>query len=99
MGRGSPVGIFAPNELGVYDISGNVYEWCWDWFGEDYYENSPDDNPTGPGPGTMRSCRDVGYGCLPVNARVTSRGKAEPGFRFLHGGFRVARSAVELPNN
>ncbi len=89
----SPVGSFAPNELGLYDISGNVYEWCWDWFGEDYYKDSPRDNPRGPDAGTMRCCRDVGYGCLPLFMRVLSRGKAEPGFRFLHGGFRVVRSA------
>jgi formylglycine-generating enzyme required for sulfatase activity len=91
----SPVGTFAPNELGLHDISGNVYEWCWDWFADGYYKDSRTANPRGPEVGTMRCCRDVGYGCLPASMRVVSRGKAEPGFRFLHGGFRVVRSAEE----
>jgi sulfatase modifying factor 1 len=89
----SPVGIYAPNELGIYDFSGNVYEWCWDWFDDEYYKNSPAENPRGPDSGTMRCCRDVGYGCLIKSMRVISRGKCAPDYRFLHGGFRLARSA------
>lgn len=89
----SPVGTYAPNELGIYDFSSNVYEWCWDWFDDEYYKNSPTQNPRGADSGTMRCCRDVGYGCLIKSMRVISRGKCAPDYRFLHGGFRLARSA------
>jgi len=88
----APVAAFAPNELGVYGMSGNVYEWCWDWFDEKYYEYTPSENPRGADSGSMRLCRDVGYGCLLDVARSCNRGKAKPGFRFLHGGFRLAQS-------
>jgi len=42
------VGQKQPNELGLYDMSGNLFEWCWDWYGEDYYASSPTDDPQGP---------------------------------------------------
>jgi sulfatase modifying factor 1 len=43
-----PVGQKKPNELGLYDMSGNLYEWCWDWYDGDYYAASPADDPKGP---------------------------------------------------
>ena len=56
------VGTKNPNELGLYDMSGNVYEWCSDWFGYDYYGSSPSNNPTGPSSGTLRVNRGGGWG-------------------------------------
>jgi sulfatase modifying factor 1 len=88
----APACSFSPNELGICDMSGNVYEWCWDWYGEDYYAQSPVDNPTGPARGTVRSCRDAGFACPIEEERVFSRGLGKPTLAFSWGGFRVARS-------
>ncbi len=47
-GKAHPVGQKEPNELGIYDMSGNRWEWCWDWFDAEYYAASPEVDPTGP---------------------------------------------------
>ncbi len=47
-GKSHPVGQKSPNELGIYDMSGNRWEWCWDWFDAEYYASSPEIDPTGP---------------------------------------------------
>jgi formylglycine-generating enzyme required for sulfatase activity len=47
-GHAHPVGQKKPNELGIHDMSGNRWEWCWDWFDADYYASSPEVDPTGP---------------------------------------------------
>ena len=90
----APACAFAPNELGIHDLSGSLYEWCWDWYDETYYQYSPSENPTGPTTGTMRSCRDCGFGCPIYQEELASRGKATPSLIFSWGGFRLARNAV-----
>jgi formylglycine-generating enzyme required for sulfatase activity len=49
------------NAWGLYDMHGNVYEWCWDWYDENYYLYSPANNPTGPSSGTYRVKRGGAY--------------------------------------
>ena len=88
----SPVGTFAPSEQGLYDMSGNVFEWCWDRYAASYYRNSPIENPRGPDRGEMRSYRDAGYDSPPDNCRAAGRGKAKPGDRFHDVGFRLVRA-------
>jgi len=56
-GKMHPVGQKKPNELYLYDMSGNLYEWCWDWYREGYYASSPSENPTGPPPEPSTSTR------------------------------------------
>ena len=77
------------NELGIYDMSGNVEEWCRDWFGEDYYSNSPSDNPKGPSTGESRVVRG-GYSSSSSNyCRVAFRWGYPPDMKWYNRGFRV----------
>ncbi len=64
------VGSFSPNGLGLYDMSGNVYEWCQDRFASDYYANSPQNNPVGPSSGTYRVIRGGSWGGEPLYAQA-----------------------------
>jgi formylglycine-generating enzyme required for sulfatase activity len=88
----SPVDALAPNDRGLHDMTGNVYQWCWDWIDEDYYQVSPTVNPRGPAAGEMRSARSSGYGCPLKRARAANRGAAIPNQCFENTGFRLARS-------
>jgi len=87
-----PVGAKAPNGLGIYDMSGNAWEWTNDWYQEDYYSHSPRNNPTGPSSGVERVKRG---GCAtgwPQNQRVFRRVPEQPDFRGMYNGFRLART-------
>lgn len=88
-----PVGsLNSPNALGLHDMSGNVYEWCWDWFAGDYYQSSPEDNPRGPGQGSYRVDRGGHWYSGPPYCRAAYRGSWPPAYRLNRVGFRLARS-------
>ncbi len=82
-----PVKEKKPNVLGFYGMSGNVNEWCWDWYLQGYLVGG--DNPVGPTSGTNRVLRGGGWGNPAANASVTYRGNTTPQSRGAYVGFRV----------
>jgi formylglycine-generating enzyme required for sulfatase activity len=92
-----PVGTKAPNGLGIYDMSGNVMEWCWDWFGPQYYSaNNNTIDPEGPSSGTERVRRGGSWNNAVNNVRIVSRASFPPHNATWVMGFRVVRGPAEI---
>ncbi|MEO0340908.1 MAG: SUMF1/EgtB/PvdO family nonheme iron enzyme [Bacteroidota bacterium] len=93
-GKTMPYGSYQVSPLGLYDMSGNVWEWCWDWYSSDYYTNSKNTRyPKGPSSGSNRVRRGGSWDNTPRYCRAAIRSYDGPTIRYNTLGFRVALSS------
>jgi formylglycine-generating enzyme len=96
-GRTTPVGSYSDNNFGLYDVHGNVWEWCADWYAEDYYKVSPPRDPGGPPEGRFRVVRGGSWRNHAATCRAAYRNALVPNNRDPYTGFRVVRVLAAPP--
>jgi formylglycine-generating enzyme required for sulfatase activity len=94
-GKSHPVGMKKPNAWLLYDMTGNVWQWCQDWYEADYYGKSPAEDPEGPATGTNRVFRGGSWNNPWPSCRSANRGADKPGYHDNLLGVRVARHLVD----
>jgi len=89
LNKTEPVGSYTPNTFGLYDMHGNVVEWCSDRYDKNYYSKSPSVDPEGPNTGSNRVLRGGGWDSHPSGCRSANRQGITPGWRTVQSGFRI----------
>jgi len=87
--RTSPVSKYPPNTFGLYDMHGNTWEWCSDWYEEHYYSDSPSESPGGPASGTKKVVRGGAWNSFAVACRSAARGSFAPDYHDASIGLRI----------
>ncbi|MCK4905749.1 formylglycine-generating enzyme family protein [bacterium] len=90
--KAHPVGSKKPNTFGLYDMHGNVWEWCNDQFSSGYYSKSPGKNPRGPRKGKYRVLRGADWMSIPDDCRCAKRARGLQDYKFMPYGFRCVRT-------